>query len=47
MLDPVKDPGNCIFHYFQGEPDKIFVREELVHVPDNTQVPPEWVSKWK
>ena len=23
------------------------VREEFMHIPEYTQIPPEWVSKWK
>ena len=43
----VQDPGNCAFYYLQDGPDRAFVREELMHVSEGTQVPPDWVSKWK
>ena len=26
---------------------RAFVREELMHVSGDTQVPPDWVSEWK
>ena len=48
LLDPVvQDPGNRVLHYLQDEPDRAFVREELMHVTEDTQVPPDWVSEWK
>ena len=28
----VQNPGNRVLHYFQDEPDRAFVREELIHV---------------
>ena len=47
-LDPiVQDPGNCVLYYLQDGPDRAFVREELIHVSEDTQVPPYWVSEWK
>ena len=43
----VQDSGNCVLNYWQIGPDKASVREELIHVCENTQVPPNWVSEWK
>ena len=43
----VEDPGNRVLYYLQDGPDRAFVREELMHVSEDTQVPPEWVSEWK
>ena len=42
----VQEPGNRILYYLQDEPDRAFVSEELMHISEDTQVPPEWVSKW-
>ena len=36
----VQNPGNCILYYLQDGPDRAFVREELMHVSEGTQVPP-------
>ena len=41
----IEEPGNRVLHYFQGGPDREFVREELMRIPNDTKVPPEWVSK--
>ena len=35
----VQDPGNCILYYLQDVPDRAFVREELMHVSEDTKVP--------
>ena len=43
----VQDPGNCVLYYLKDGPDRAFVREELMHVSEDTQVPPDWVSEWK
>ena len=43
----VQDPGNRVLYYFQDGPDRVFVREELMYVSEDTQVPPDWASEWK
>ena len=43
----VQEPGNRVLYYLQDGPDRAFVHEELMHIPENTQVPPDWVSEWK
>ena len=41
----VQDPGSRVLCYLQDEPDRDFVCEELMHVSEDTQVPPDWVSE--
>ena len=36
----VQEPGNRVLHYLQDGPDRAFVRGELMHVSEDTQVPP-------
>ena len=43
----VQDPENRVLYYLQDRPDRTFVREELMHVSEDLQVPPDWVSEWK
>ena len=43
----VQDPCNRVLYYLQDGPDRALVLEELMHVSEDTQVPPDWVSKWK
>ena len=43
----VQDPGNRVLYYLQDGPDRAFVHEEFMHVTEDTQVPPDWISEWK
>ena len=43
----VQNPGNRFQYYLQDGPDRDFIREELMRVSEDTQVPPDWVSEWK
>ena len=36
-----------VLYYLQDGPDRAFVREELMHVSEDIQVAPDWVSEWK
>ena len=43
----VQDPRNRVLYYLQDGPDRTFLREESMHICEDTQVPPDWVSEWK
>ena len=43
----VQEPGNRVLYYLQNRPDRAFVREELMHISEDAQVPPDWVNEWK
>ena len=43
----VQEPGNPVLYYLQDGLDRAFVREELMRIPGDNQVPPDWVSEWK
>ena len=43
----IQEPGNRVLYYLQDRPDRAFVSKELIHISEDTQVPPEWVSEWK
>ena len=43
----IQEPGSRILYYLQDRPNRAFVREELMHISEDTQVYPDWVSKWK
>ena len=42
----VQKPGNRVLFYFQDGPDRAFVREELMHIPEGTQVMSTWMNGW-
>ena len=41
----VEDPGNHVLHYFQDVPDRAFVCKELMYIPEDSQVLPDWLSQ--
>ena len=43
----VQEPGNRVLYYLQGRPNRDFVREELMYISEDVQVPPDWMSEWK
>ena len=43
----VEGPGNRVLSCLQDGPNRALVREELMHISEDTQVPPDWVSEWK
>ena len=43
----VQELGNHILYYLQNGPNRAFVREELMHISEDIQVPPDWVNEWK
>ena len=43
----VQEPGNPVLYYLQDGPNRAFVREELMHISEDIQVPPDWVILWK
>ena len=43
----IQEPGNRLLYYLQDGPDRAFASKELMHISEDTQVPPEWVSEWK
>ena len=43
----VQESGNRVLYYLQDGPDKNFLREELMHISEDVQVPPGLVSEWK
>ena len=42
----VGNPGQRVLYYLTYGPERAFVREELMQIPEDTQVPPDWVEKW-
>ena len=43
----VQEPGNRVLYYLQDVPDRAFVSEVLMHISEDTQIPPDWLSEWK
>ena len=42
----VENPGQPVMYYLAEGPKRAFVKEELMKVPEGTEVPPESVKEW-
>ena len=40
------DPGQRVLYYLAEGPQRAFVREELMPIPETTELPPDSVKKW-
>ena len=41
-----ENPGNHMMYYLLDRPEQAFVSEELMLIPENTELPPEYVQEW-
>ena len=42
----MKDPSNCVMYYLTEGPERAFVLEELMLIPEDTELPPGYVQNW-
>ena len=40
------ESNNRVIYYLEGGPKRSFVREELMLIPEDTEVPPDYVQNW-
>ena len=43
----VENPGNRVMYCLSGGPEKAFVSEELMLIPEDTELPPDYVQEWQ
>ena len=46
LREIVEDPGNRVMYYLLNGPERAFVKEELVLIPEDTELPPDYVQEW-
>ena len=46
LREIVEDPGNRVMYYLSDGPQRAFVSEELMLIPEDTELPPDYVQKW-
>ena len=54
LREIAENPGNCVMYYLLDGPDsalapalkRAFVSEELMLIPEDTELPPEYVREW-
>ena len=42
----VEDPGNRVMYYLLNRPKRAFVSEELMLIPEDTELPPDYIQEW-
>ena len=42
----VEDPGNHVIYYLKNGPEREFVKEELMLIPEDTELPPDYDQNW-
>ena len=46
LREIVEDSGNRVMYYLKDGPERAFVKEELMFIPEDTELPPDYVQKW-
>ena len=54
LREIVEDPGNQVMYYLteglkgptSGGPERAFVSEELMSIPEDIELPPDYVQNW-
>ena len=46
LREIVENHGNRAMYYLADEPDGAFVSEELMLIPEDTELPPDYVQEW-
>ena len=46
LRESVEDMGNRVMHCLSDGPEKAFVLEELMLIPEDTELPPDYVQNW-
>ena len=46
LREIVEDSGNWVMYYLSDRPEKALVSEELVLIPEDTELSPDYIQKW-
>ena len=46
MREVTEHPGNHVMYYLLDRPERAFVSEELMLIPGDTELPPDYVQEW-
>ena len=46
LREIVEDSGNRVMYYLNDGPERAFVSEELMLIPEDTELPPDYVQNW-
>ena len=42
----MEDSGNRVMYYLSDGPESVFVSEELMLIPEDTEIAPDYIQKW-
>ena len=46
LREIAENPGNRVMYYLLDRPERAFVSEELMLIPKDTELPPDYVQEW-
>ena len=46
LKEIVENPGNRVMYYLKDGPERAFVSEELMLIPEDTELSPDYVQEW-
>ena len=46
LREIVENPGNRVMYYLLNGPERAFVSEELMLIPEDTELPPDYIQEW-
>ena len=46
LREIAENPCNCVMHYLLNGPERAFVSEEVMLIPEDTELPPDYVKEW-
>ena len=46
LREIIENPGNRVMYYLLDGPESSFVSEELMLIPEDTELPPDYVQEW-
>ena len=46
LREIIENPGNRVMYYLLNGPERAFVSEELMLIPEGTELPPDYVQEW-
>ena len=46
LREIMENPGNRVMYYLTDGPERAFLSEELMLIPEDTELPPNYVQEW-
>ena len=47
LIEIMEDTGNHVMYYLKDGPGRAFVSEELMLIPEDTELPPDYIQYWQ